>query len=120
MLIKNSGIHFPTLVDLIGEAGAGQNVEGEILALRAAHIRVAVDPTEAETAGKIRNDAPVRLNKLVTAAAVHAEIMIFNAADSRLRHQRERELIVATRPVVAVVHAPANPARDKLRRDLVT
>src|SRR5258708_35163789 len=46
--------------------------------------------------------------------------MIFDAANNWLRHQGETKLIVTSRPVVAVVHAPADPAGDKLWSNLVT
>src|ERR1051326_2309926 len=78
-----------------------------------------VDPTESETAGKVGDESPIRPDKIVTAAEVHAEVMIFYAANDRLGHERETELIVTARPIVGVVYAPANSGGDKLRRDLV-
>ena len=46
--------------------------------------------------------------------------MIFDAADDWLGHERETELIVTARPIVGVVHAPANATGDKLRSNFVT
>src|SRR5437899_3160330 len=46
--------------------------------------------------------------------------MIFHSTKDRLGHERETKLIVAARPVVAVVHAPANAPGNKFRTDLVT
>src|SRR6266480_4745520 len=112
MLIENARVNFPALIDLIGSADAGQNVESKILTLRSAHVRIAVDPAETESAGKIGNDSPVGTHKIVTSAEIDAEVMIFHAAKDRLRHQGQAELIVAARPVVAVIHAPTNSALD--------
>src|ERR1041385_2421322 len=80
---------------------------------------MAVDPAEPESAGKVRGEPAVWPDKIVTAAEVHAEIMIFHAANDRLGHERETKLIVTARPIVSVVYTPANSAGDKFRRDLV-
>src|ERR1700757_905191 len=106
MPIKHAGIDLPAAVDFVGESGSGQNVEGEILSLRSAHVRMTVDPTQTEPAGKIRNNSPVRAHKIITAPEVDAEIMIFHAANDRFRHQGETKLVVTTRPVLAIVHSP--------------
>src|SRR5437899_3292039 len=108
MLIKNADVDLPTLIQFVRHAGAGQNVEREILALRTAHVGVAVDPTEPEPARKIGNEAPVRPDKIVTAAEIYAEVMIFHAAKDRLRHQGETKLIVAAGPAVGLIYAPTN------------
>src|SRR5262249_27698773 len=109
----------PVLVDFVGDADAGQNIESEILSLCAGNSRMAVDPAQTESARDVRNESPVRPDEIVTAAEIDAEIMIFDAAKNRLGHQRQTKLIVTAGPVVGVVHPPANPPGDKLRPDLV-
>src|SRR5260370_14932057 len=120
MLVKHARIDLPTFVDLIRHADAGQNVEREILPLRPTHVRVTVDPTETEPARNVRNDPPVRPDKIVTAAEIHAKVMVLHPAKDRLCHQGETKLIVAASPVFAVIDAPANPPGNKFRPDLVT
>src|SRR5947209_20216729 len=120
MFITRADVHFPTFVDFIRNADAGQNVESKILSLRSTHVRVTVDPTQTEPARKIGNEAPVRPDEIVTAAEINAEIMVLHTAKDRLGHEREAKLIVAASPVVAVVHAPANSPGNKFRTDLVT
>src|SRR5437660_5052756 len=120
MLVKGADVDLPILIDFVGHAEAGQNVEGEILSLRTAHVGVTVDPTETEAARNVGNQSPIRTNKIVTAAEVDAEIMIFDSADNRFGHQGETKLIVTARPAVAVVHAPPNAAGDELRSNFVT
>src|SRR2546430_2497284 len=120
MFVKRADIHLPTLVDFVGNADAGQNVESKILPLGAAHVGVTVDPAQAEPARKIRNEAPVWPDKIITAAEIDAEVMVLHSAKDRLGHQGETKLIVAASPVVAVVHAPANASGNKFRPDLVT
>src|SRR5438270_564973 len=105
MLIENARVQFPALIDLIGNAGASQNIEGKILPLRSAHVRIAVDPTEAESAGKVGNQAPVGPDKIVAAAEIDPEVMILHAAKDWFRHQGEAKLVVTAHPIVAVVHA---------------
>src|SRR5207302_7327501 len=85
-----------------------------------AHVRVTVDPTQAESARNVGNQPPLRSHEIVTAAEIDAEIMIFHSAKDRLRHEGETKLIVTASPVVAVVHAPANAPGNKFRTDLVT
>src|SRR5436190_1874529 len=46
--------------------------------------------------------------------------MIFHPTKDRLGHKGETKLIITARPVVAVVHAPANPPGNKFRTDLIT
>src|SRR5436190_4638652 len=120
MFIKRANIHLPTSIDFIRHTDAGQNVEGEILALRSAHVGVTVDPAQAEPARKIGNEPPVRPDKIITAAEIDAEVMVLHSAKDRLGHQGETKLIVTASPVVAVVHAPANSSGNKFRPDLVT
>src|ERR1043166_9103788 len=119
MFVKRADVDLPTIIDFVRDADRGQDVESEILTLRTAHVRVAVDPTESEAAGKVGDESPIRPDKIVTAAEVHAEIMIFHAANDRLGHERETKLIVAARPIVGVVYTPATSAGGKFRRDLV-
>src|SRR6266480_3693673 len=120
MFVKSTDVHLPTPVDLIRHADAGQNVESKILALRSAHVRVTVDPAQAEPTRKIGNETPERPDKIVTAAEIDAEVMVLHPAKDRLGHQGETKLIVAASPVVAVIHAPANSSGNKFRPDLVT
>src|SRR5438105_6615877 len=120
MFVKRAHVHLPTLVDFVRNADSGQNVESKILSLGAAHVRVTVDPTQAEPARKVGNQPPRRPHKIVTAAEVNAEVMIFHAAKDRLGDERETKLIVAASPIVAVVYAPANTPGHKFRTDLVT
>src|SRR5947209_10032952 len=119
MLVKHSGIDLPVIVDLIGKSHRRQNIEGEVLALRSAHIRMAVDPTQTKAAAKIGGDAPVSLHKIVAAAEVDSEIMAFDAAKNRLGQQGEAKLMIAASPVVFVVHAPTHAPGDKFRADFV-
>src|SRR6266571_3991630 len=124
MLVKNARVYLPTLVDFIRHPHAGQNVESKILTLRSTHVRVTVDPTQTEAAGKIGNNSPVRSHKIITPAEVDAKIMVFHAAEDRLRHQGQTKLIVTAGPTPkafgAVIHTPANSTGDKLRPDLIT
>ncbi len=120
MLVKHAGIDLPTFVDFVGHADAGQNVERKILALRPTHVRMTVDPTETEPARNVGNESPVRPDKIVTAAEIHPEVMIFHAANNRLGHERETKLIIAAGPTVAVIHTPADSTGNKFGPDLVT
>src|SRR5437764_1551879 len=56
MLVKNSGVEFQMIVYAIGDAGCGENVEGEVLALRAKDTRVAVEPAQADAAGNVGDE----------------------------------------------------------------
>src|SRR5260370_42419434 len=107
MLVKRTRIDLPTVVDFVGHADARQNVERKILALRPTHVRMTVDPTETEPARNVRNDPPVRPDKIVTAAEIHPEVMIFHAANNRLGHERETKLIIAAGANVPCSHTPA-------------
>src|SRR5713101_7601942 len=123
MLVENADVDLPMFVEFIGDACARQNVEREILSLRSAHVRMTVDPTEAEPARKVWNEPPVRPDKIVTAAEVHAEVMVLHAANNRFRHEGETKLIVAPGPTPnafgAVVHAPPDASGDELRSNLI-
>src|SRR5262249_15005751 len=119
MLIKRTDVDLPVFFDFVRHPDAGQNIESEILSLCAGNSRVAVDPTQTESARNVWNEPPVRPDEIVTAAEIDAEIMIFDASKNWLRHHRQTKLIVAAGPAVCVVHSPANPSGDKLRPDLV-
>src|SRR4051812_14474133 len=88
MFVLHADVDLPMIVQLVSDACAGENVEREILPLRSAHVRIAVDPAETESAGKIWHDARIRTHEIVTAAEIHAVVKIFHAANDRLRHQR--------------------------------
>src|SRR5437762_4481083 len=63
VLVKYADVDLPMVVEFVSHPCTRQNVECKILALRSAQVRVAVDPTETEPAGKIRNEPPVRPDK---------------------------------------------------------
>src|SRR5437763_13460604 len=112
MFVENPEVDPPMVIQFVSDPGAGQNVESEILTLRSAHVGVTVDPAEAESAGKVRNESPIWPNEIVAAAKVHAVIKVFDAANNRFGHERETKLVVTARPTPktfrAVIHAPAN------------
>src|SRR5260370_38553840 len=102
MLVKHARIDLPTVVDFVGHADARQNVERKILALRPTHVRMTVDPTETEPARNVGNESPVRPDKIVTAAEIHPEVMIFHAANNQLGHELETTLLISVDPYYAL------------------
>src|SRR5437868_5588653 len=46
MLVENADIQLPFVVQLVRDPRGRHDIEGEILPLRPAHIRVAIDPTQ--------------------------------------------------------------------------
>ena len=54
------------IVHSIGDAGCGENVEGEVLALRAKDTRVAVEPAQADAAGNVGDETGPGFREVVT------------------------------------------------------
>ena len=52
MLVKHSNVHFPLFVYFVAGADCGQNIEGEVLTLPAAHARAAIDRAGAKSGNK--------------------------------------------------------------------
>ena len=52
MLVKHSNVQFPLLVYFVAGADCGQNIEGEVLTLPAAHARAAIDRAGARLDNK--------------------------------------------------------------------
>src|SRR5207302_1411847 len=119
MLVKNAGGRFPMIVDFVGNADGGEDVEGEILALRAEMIGVAVDPTEADATRDVGDETRVWFHEIVTQANRNAVVEILRAAHNRFGHAENVDLVEAAQPTVLVHRAPAPARGDELARDLV-
>src|SRR3954468_22939355 len=107
------------VVDLIGNPGCGENIEGEILALRIIEAGVAVDPAEADTARNIRHESRAGLGEVVTKSERDAVVKVLRAAGDRLDHEDRVDLVIALEPAVALDASPAPAGREKLGGDLV-
>src|SRR5437660_12141630 len=105
MLVKNAGIDFPMIVDLIGNADRSQNVKGEILALGAAQIGMTIDVAHTETEECVRRESAVWPNEIVSVAEIDAEISALDATDDWLEQSSETKLIVTAKPTVFAHHA---------------
>src|SRR6476620_3389881 len=119
MLVKRAYVHVPVIIHDVRNAGRGQNVEREILALAARHFGVAVDPAGAYAARDVRNESPVWLNKVVSKPHVESEVVILDSFENRLCNRADIELMIATQPAVASNHSPTDPFRQKQRTDLI-
>src|ERR1041385_1093558 len=119
MFIENSGAYIPTFVDLVGKTGRRQNVKCKILALPARNIGVTVDPTQAKTAGKIRNQARPWLNEVITQTEIESEIAVLDSLQNRFGNSAKIKLIVTAQPVIPLHNTPAHSCSDKFRRDLI-
>src|SRR6202040_1164563 len=84
MLIQNFDVHFPMLVELKGKSDRTQNIEREILALRSAHVGIAINPAQSKPTERVGNQSAIRLHEVVPATEVYTEIMVLDAADDRL------------------------------------
>src|SRR5215831_4743442 len=119
MLVERSDIHFPVIIDNVRNAGGGQDVECKILSLSAWHFGMAVDAARAYTAGDVRNESPVWLNKVVAKPHVKSEIVILDSFENRLRHGADVELMIPAQPVVTSIDSPADALCQKERADLI-
>src|SRR5438477_1273623 len=119
MLVENAGGRFPMIVDFVGNADGGKDVESEILTLRAEMIGVAVDPAEADATRDVRNETRVWFHEIVTQPNRNAVVEILRPAHNRFRHAENVDLVEASQPTV-LVHRAQPPARgDELARDLI-
>src|SRR5262249_3798825 len=79
-----------------------------------------VDPTESEFTREVGNDPPIGPDKIVTAAQIDTEVMVLDSAKDGLGQEGQAKLIVAARPVLAVVYAPTNPPGQEFGTDFIT
>src|SRR5579864_1862400 len=103
MLIKNADIDFPVIVDLIRKTRGGEDVESEILSLRPAHVWMAIDPAQAEAAGKVGTESAIWPNEVVAPAEVDPEIVIFDASENWFEQGGQTKLVIAAQPAITVV-----------------
>src|SRR5215472_694555 len=119
MLVERSDIHFPVSIYNARNTGGGQDVKRKILPLAAWHFRVAVDAARAYTARDVRNESPVRLDKVVAKPHVESEVVILDSFENRLRHGADIELMIPTQPAVTSNDSPADAFCEKERADLI-
>src|SRR6266404_721909 len=109
MLVKDSRIQFPMVIHFVGNARRRQNVEGEILRLCARNARMAIDPTQTQAGGNVRDESSSWSDEVIARTEVESEIMIFDTAKNRLSHRADIKLIVPAEPTVRVYCAPPHP-----------
>src|ERR1700730_8111167 len=121
MLVKNADIQFPAIRYFVGNTDRGENVEGEVLTLRAGNVWMAVDDAGAKAAGNIRNEPPIWSHEIVTHTDVKTEVMIFAPAKARFQRCAQLNLLVTTQPPLGVTvdDSPAHARRYKFRANLV-
>src|SRR6266851_4764401 len=119
MLVENAGARLPMFINFVGETGRRKNIEGEILALRARNLRVAVDESQPDSTRNVRHQAAVWPNEIVTQSRGDAEIVILRPAKNRLGHCEEVNLIEAAQPAIAVNCAPTHSRGHELCADFV-
>src|SRR5205085_10146121 len=119
MLVEDPGIKFEMVVHLVGNAGRRQDVEGEVLSLRAEIIRMAVEPAKTDSARNVGNKTRPRLGEVVTKPDRDAVIEILRPADDRFDHKKRVNLVVTLEPAVALDDAPAPARGEELSSDFV-
>src|SRR5260370_42419686 len=109
MLVKDSRIQFPMVIHFVGNARRRQNVEGEILPLCARNVRMAVDPTQTQAAGNVRDESSSCAGEVIARTEVEPEIMVLDAAKNWFSHRADIKLIVTAEPAVRFYGTPSHP-----------
>src|SRR5450432_1084582 len=102
MLKDQTQVRLPLVINFVGNPRRAQDVECEVLSLRAINICVAVDPPEPNAAGDVGSESAAGEQEIVTQADGDAVIIVLRTAKNRLRHAREVKLIVAAKKSLAI------------------
>src|SRR5436190_1984924 len=119
MLEEEAQARLAVVVNPVGNAGGAGDIESEILALRANHVGVAVNPTEANAPGDVGSPSAAGMEEIVTEPDGDSVIEILRTSKNRLGHAGEIKLIVPAKKSLAI-NGTKTPARgDELGPDLV-
>ena len=72
---------------------------------------MAVDPTQTQAGGNVRDESSSWSDEVITRTEVESEIMVLDAAKNGLRNRADIKLIVTAEPAVCVYGAPSHPCR---------
>ena len=120
MLVKCADVKFPMFIDEVIKTDLGQNIEGKILALALPKLVGAVDEAGADSARSVGLEAPARLDKDMAETSRDPEITILRAAENRLDHGQQVDLVIAAEEALIVaIDPPAHSTGEKLGADFI-